>query len=388
MTVPRVAVVTPRHGDPWDELSVVAGRVAGALACAADVEVLVPSSGATGVERGWDGACRVLRFPAATSGRRGAQAWWEAVLGSGDDGPGTCTCPTGDGRLLPHSVQEQVVLAAGGDSPALYQHLRDSVYDVVVFVGLQSPVAVFGVRSLSDRQRVCVIPGRYEPLLASSIEPVLDRAERILVVTEGERRRFSGRVGPEAAGRVAVLGFLLGVNTVARPEVTESGVAQPSVVIARDWRTPSRFRYKTWVSGLAARLPAGVEIRAVGPGAVALPVGVPHTDARIDAWWWMSRATAVLDPTPHRLVAQEVLEAMFLRVPVLVASNGDASREHAEAGNAGLWFRTDEELVASVERLSDARVARTLGDQGWSYATDRFGETDTYVKRVVETILG
>jgi glycosyltransferase involved in cell wall biosynthesis len=97
---------------------------------------------------------------------------------------------------------------------------------------------------------------------------------------------------------------------------------------------------------------------------------------------------AVIDPTPHRVIGQEVLEAMLLGIPVVVAANGDATREHADLGNGGLWYRFGDELLASIKLLLDGHVASSLGEQGHSYATARFADTDTYVKRVAEVVLG
>ena len=93
---------------------------------------------------------------------------------------------------------------------------------------------------------------------------------------------------------------------------------------------------------------------------------------------------AVLDPVPQRLVGRQVLEAFLYRVPVIVYARGGASREHAEAGNGGLWFRTDEELCATVRALLDDELGQLLGEQGCSYAQHRHADTDTFVKNVAK----
>ena len=387
----RVAVATARFGDPWDELAVLASRLAGALACTADVDVLVPVSAprrlSSDVEVGWHGACRLLQFPATSADRRVRAAWRALAFGAAvEDGAGTCACPAG--RAVPALVEEQLVLAEGGDAPGLYEHLRTNSYDAVVFVGLHTPVTCFGVRALTERQRFFLVPGQSDIAITLTVHEVaLARAEGILVCTAGEQRRIADRVGTEGTGRVEDIGFLLGVNPVVRPK-TPAGDG-PFVVVAGDWRTARQLRrYGPWAARLAGRLPHDVALRLVGPGADVLPHGVPRTEGRIDAWWWMSRSLATIDPVPRRVLGQEVLEAMLLGVPVVVAANGDASREHAEVGNGGLWFRTDDELVASVRRLLQPGLAASLGEHGRSYAVGRFADTDTYVKRVSEAVLG
>jgi glycosyltransferase involved in cell wall biosynthesis len=101
----------------------------------------------------------------------------------------------------------------------------------------------------------------------------------------------------------------------------------------------------------------------------------------------MSRAVAVLDPAPNRVVGQEVLEAMLLGAPVLVVADGGATRQHAEVGNGGLWYRIEDELIASIRLLLDQDLRSALGEQGRAYAENRFADPDTYVKRVSATIL-
>jgi glycosyltransferase involved in cell wall biosynthesis len=384
----RVAVATARYGDPWDELSVLAGRLTGALACRADVDVLVPDGRTSS---GWDGAGRVLRFSAASADRRVRSAWRRVAFGPDEHGPDGCRCPTGTPtrRRFPAPVEEQLVLAEGGDSPALYEHLRTTAYDAIVFVGLHSPVTAFGVRALPESRRVFLVPGTHDLSLDLAIhDTALSRAERLLVCTDTERRRMTERLGGDDRDRVQNIGFLLQVNSVAQPESPDDREGRFAVV-AGDWRNAAALgRYHAWAERLAGVMPPGVALRLVGAGATGLAHGVPQSDARIDAWWWMARAVAVIDPVPRRVVGQEVLEAMLLGVPVVVAADGDATREYAESGNGGLWYRAEDELVASVARLLDRPVAESLGEQGRAYALGRFVDTDTYVKRVCKTVLG
>jgi glycosyltransferase involved in cell wall biosynthesis len=314
------------------------------------------------------------------------------ALGSdGDDGPGACACPAlpGTGRGLPALVEEQLVLAEGGDAPTLYEHLRGTPYDATLFVGLHSPATYFGLRALPDGRRAFLVPAHHDATLGPGVhDRSLERAERILVCTETERRRMAARLGSGGTDRVENVGFLLGVNTVVRPDEPAGGEGR-FVVVARDWRTSDSLgRYRPWSEQLARHLPGGVSLRLVGPGATFVPHGVPHTDARIDAWWWMSRALAVIDPAPHRVIGQEVLEALLLGVPTVVAANGDATREHAEVSNGGLWYRAEDELLASIDRLRDRDLGSSLGEQGRSYVLSRHADTDTYVKGLADVVLG
>ena len=385
----RVAVVTARHGDPWDELSVLAGRLAGGLACTADVDVLVPARGRAGAETGWDGACRVLRFPAELVDSRRRGAWRRLLHGSHpDDLWAGCVCPPAvRTRPIPDLVEEQIVLAEGGDSPDLYEHLRTTAYDVTVFVGFHSPVTCFGVRHVPESTRVFIAPGMRDAAAAKLQihRAAVNRAERLLVSTESERRWVADWVGTAHSGRVENIAFLTGVNPAVGPEAAPFDGGR-FVVVARDWGTGSARRFAAWARRLADDLPTGIGLRLVGPGARWLPSGVDHTDTRVDAWWWMSRALAVIDPAPRRVLGVEVLEAMMFGKPVIVAADGAATVEHSDVGNGGLWYRGDDELVAMVGRLRDVDLAACLGERGRSYAESRFADTDTYVKRLGELL--
>jgi glycosyltransferase involved in cell wall biosynthesis len=384
---PRIAVATARYGDTWDELSLLANRIAGALACTGEVDVLVPGSRAVAPEVGWDGACRVLRFPAETIDSRRRAAWRLVARAADADAPVACRCQTGVAMPLPPLVEEQLVLAEGGDAPELYDHIGSTTYDFTVFVGLHSPVTCYGLRAVPANRRTLLVPGSYEAAVLRIHDECLDRVDRVMVCTEMERGRMVGRIGSGLADRVQNVRALIGVNTIVREPLAPR--RDRFVVVARDWRTPGSLRrYGPWAKALARTLPEGVGLRLVGPGAATLPGGVAHTDTRIDSWWWMSRALAVIDPAPHRVVGQEVLESLMFGVPVVVAAHGDATREHAEIGGGGLWYRVDDELAGCVELLLDEDVRRSLGDHGRSYALSRFGDTDTYVKRISQALFG
>jgi glycosyltransferase involved in cell wall biosynthesis len=181
------------------------------------------------------------------------------------------------------------------------------------------------------------------------------------------------------------IAFIAGVNARVGGG---AGNEEPFVVMAGDWNAGAEAgRLARWAATVAHRFPPGVGLKLVGPGADRFPNGVRRTENRTDVWGWMSRALAVLDPTPHRVIGCTALESMLLGVPVIVAANGDATVEHAEVGDGGLWFRTDEELVACVDRLREVPVRTGLGEQGRTYATSRFGDTEAYVERVTQLVL-
>jgi hypothetical protein len=386
----HIGLVTPAHSDSWDEAQLVARRVAGALACGADVDVLLPTGGPA---EEVDGALRVRRFSGSLADPARRRAWREVAFGpSQPHDPFVCSCPRfGPERNAPaRLVEEQLVLAEGGDSPELYRHLRETPYDLVVFVGLHSPATYWGARAVPEGRRVMLVPATADEDLAwlDIHGDTLQRAERIIVATETERSIWSERLRDE--GSIDSINFLVGVNPLARLTDPHDFDRQRYVIVADDWTRAvpaSLARLERWAELIERDVHPAVRLRVVGPGSDQHPLGIRLTNSRLDIWRWMSRAMAVLDPVPQRLIGRQVLEAFLYRVPVIVHARGGASREHAEVGSGGLWFRTDEELCATVRALLDDELHQLLGEQGCSYAQGRFADTDTFIKTVAKVFL-
>lgn len=100
----------------------------------------------------------------------------------------------------------------------------------------------------------------------------------------------------------------------------------------------------------------------------------------------MARAAAVVDPEPGRVLGLSVAEAMLLGAPVVVAADGEASREWAESGNGGLWYRSSSELRASLDLLLSNGTGTHLGAQGRSWAERWFGDPGAFVERVLDAV--
>jgi glycosyltransferase involved in cell wall biosynthesis len=387
----HVAVVASGYGDPWDERHVLVRRLAGAVACSGEVDVLVPGKAS---ESGYDGAVRLLRFPATPLDPARRRAWRLSMLGDQEsDDALDCTCLSRReqrSRGLPGLAEDELVRAEGGDSLELYRHLRSHPYDVAVFVGYHSPASCWGVRAVPDECRVVLVPGaRDESTLWLRIhDGIFERADKILVCTDSELSKITERLGGDQAGRLENVGFVVGVNSLARTTEPHDFDRRRYVVVPRDWtRTANVERFIRWADYLEVAVHPDLQLRLVGPGAGALPLGLRLTASRLDVWRWMSRAICVLDPRPHLLLGREVLEAMLYGTPVVVNAKGGATCEHADRGNGGLWYRTDDELFAGIEALLDEELRKTLGEQGRSYAEANFNDTDSYVKRVEEALL-
>jgi hypothetical protein len=384
----KLAVVAAGYADPWREDHLLARRVAGALACSGDTDLLVPGGARRAVDQ--DGAVRVLLFRSTPHDARRRLAWRRAVFGidrSDDFRLGRVPRPRRD---LPDFVEGELVSSEGGDAPELYDHLRTTAYDLVVFVGYHSPVAYSGVRAVGDNRRLALVPAtRDDATFGLRVhDDLFDRAERILVCTESERAWVAERVGPDGARRIENVGFVVGVNSLAQKTEPPDYDGRQYLILARNWHDrPEVEHLLRWVKYLEDESGFDLRLRFAGPGSELMPYGLARTESRLDIWRWVSRAFALFDPTPSRVVGREVLEAYLYETPVIVNAAGAATQEHAEHGNGGLWYRTNDEFYAVVEALLDQDLRSTLGQQGRLYAEDTFGDTDAYIKRITSALL-
>ena len=288
-------------------------------------------------------------------------------------------------RDLPDFVESELLASEGGDAPDLYDHLRSHPYDLIVFVGYHTPVAYCGVRALGDDQRVVLVPaGRDDGSAWLRLhDDLFERAEGFLVCTESERQWLAQRVGAEKAGRIENVGFVIGVNSLGQKTEPPEFDDKSYVIVAGDWNgSRSASRLQRWAEYLQEEVDPDLRLRLVGPGAERLRYGLNRTAGRLDICRWVSRALALLDPLPDRIIGREVLEAYNYGTPVIVSAAGGATREHAEDGNGGLWYRTDDEFFGAVEALLDRELRTALGQQGRAYAEETFGDADTYIKRL------
>ena len=392
----RVGVVATHYGHAWSEPALLVHRLCGALACRAEVDLLV--AGPAPASTRADGALRVIQFPARAvpPGRR--LALRRALLGPQPvDDAVSCQCTAGVqndvAARLPGAAQEALLLAAGGYAPDLFRHLSAPPYDVVVFVGCDSAATYWGMDALGGRCPSVVAPAAVDDpsLWSPAVGAVLEGADRIVVPTPVEAALLHRRAPGLKPDGVHDVGFVAQVNGMARRAPAFGFDGRPTLVVARDWAQPLPVpALLDWCDALLDDLGPAFTLRLVGPGTQRLPrrLRAEAAASRTDVWRWMAHAVAVLDPEPRRLLGREVLESMLFSTPVIVPTDGGAARLHAEAGDGGLWYRTYEDLRACVEALLDGEVRSALGEQGRAYATDTFGDTQRFVDSVGDAVLG
>jgi len=379
----RVAVVTSRWDDASAEDALAVRRVSSVLGLRAEVDVLL-ADGVPTLEVREEGVLRVVRFPAAQPDPRLRRRVLHSLeLDADDPWNGACAC-SGEGARAtiadaPRVLQEALLRGEGGDCPALYAHLRDVAYDLVVFAGCGT-TSIFARRALPDRTRTVLLAlARDEPVLWLELAgTVIDRAETILTITPWESTLIARRSGEGARERVREIGFALRTNRLAE-RTPPTHLDDRAVVLVHCGRSASRRT----LADTRAVLGETPSLRGLvfGAGAAAPGLEALAPSSRTDLWRWMHRSAAVVDLDQDALFGRDALEAMLLGVPVLAHEEAGAVRAHVEAGNAGLWFKTGRELGEGLAVCGERDVRTILADQARRYA-EVFADPASFVARV------
>lgn len=388
----KVLVVAPPQGDAWDEAWLVIRRFANAVACFAEVDLLLP---ALDDRVTTEGALTVRRFRATAPSHERHELLLELVLGPDPRrGSPRCACANrvleDATKALPIDVQHELVASSGSRSPGLLEHLIEAPADVVVLCGYDAPIVHDAVEVLPDDRKVILLPlATPVPFLDLEVhDPVFERAAATVLVTEGERSRILGR--PRAAPqKLRDLRFVVQVHDLVWKNEPLTFDDVPTIVVPRVWGIDVRTdELVAMARDLESTFDGRLHVRMVGPGWKNVPGDLhgPFAESRFDVWRWCCRALAVLDPDPGKLLAREVLEAMMYGTPVVTPFRPGAALEHAQAGSAGLWYRTRGELEAVLAALLDEQVRTPLGLQAKSYADANYRDTEGYLQGVRELL--
>lgn len=392
MTEVRIAVVAASPaGSPWSEEALVIRRVAGALASVAEVDLLLAGGRPVPGER--EATVHVLRFAAEEVPRQHRDAYLRAAFGSGNfHQPSVCGCAETLIRDLaaqvPPALQRRLADLACPSPEDLRAHLRRERYDVVVVAGYAAAPLIEDARCA----RVVLVPlARQEPSLHLQVyDPLFERAAAIVVFTDSERHVVRRRLRDDRDPRVRNVGFAIKSNSAGAETAATARPEHPFILVARDWSDPFAIAWLARVARRVVRRFPHLGICLTGPAVGTVgregPFVLHSIRSRLDVERRMGRAFALLDPEPHRLIGREVVETLLLGTPVIVPACGGATREHAEAGNSGLWYRSEAEVEECAALLGDSDLRATLGRQGRAYAEKRYGDPEAFTRRVTEAV--
>jgi len=377
-----VRLVTAHWGGDADEASAVTRLVAGALARAADVEIvhLVAESPRSTAA---DSVFSVERVPVEGT-RPLAAGVLRAALGTHDGGRSIPESLRGVLEDYEGSSAEAAALVGAGDADALVLAGHHQPYDLGV-LGTPGPGRV---------RRVVFLPMLSDPrrLADRRVARLVEVADVIGTLHPGERRAIA-EAFPQRSDAIVAVDLALNLN---RGATTQGlfGVGWFGRFVVAIRRFPAdggRFSRSVTHEILRSVLPHvsvaevdGLRWRITDTdNTVELPVN----PTRINLWRLMAHALVTVDLRPPGPLGREAIESMMLGTPVVVPDQS-AAMEHAAAAGGGLWYRNAGELLDAVSALMDGQLRYRMSAQGRDYATATHGRMDDFVSRMTSVVLG
>lgn len=362
----------------WDaagEAGWFARQVAGALATVADVHVVTPGEGTASITT--DSVFDVHRLDTGSGGipDRRRDLLLDALIETGHDP--TAAAPADVAALL-----DRILAEPWANAPATLSAIAP---DQVVLVDHRNIGALGALDRLEGGlpYTVVALDGGSSRHGSRYFDPVVDRAQAVLAVTEDERQRIVGRhgrsdsihrVGTPLAANPSVLtepnpwmgdtGYLLVITDSA------SGDDDEQTELAR----LLRVRFSDRPVGIVHR--DGFHAWHEGRLETGWPIERSSDLARLMAW---ARVTVDLRTLP--LFGRDCLTSLLFGTPIVVPARSPAS-EHARRGG-GLWFDSAADLTWCLDSLTDPTTAAAFGAQGRAYAEEGYGSTDRFIDRVV-----
>jgi hypothetical protein len=377
---PVVCIVTTHWGTNERESTEVVRLLAGAVASAANVEVIYLDDAALAATTSLDSVFRVHHLPLV-----GARLLTGSLLRGSLRAAGATTTPA---SLL------EMTGELAGTVHGVAQLLLEIAPDSVVVAGLPLPRSVYDDLALTTA-RIVIWPLLADPVLIgdTTLAALLDSAEAIGSLHPGEQAALSAAL-PDRASRIRPLDVALTLNRSA----TEHGLfgvtwfGEYVLLIRRFPASAPRFDRAVTHELLRAVL-GDIAIAEVDGAKWRVTdfvntASLPVNPTRVNLWRLMAHAQFTVDLRPPGPFGREALESMLFSSPPIVPE-GSAAHAHVEAADGGLWYRNPGEVLDLASTLidDDGLLAR-LRSNGLRYSVAHHEEMAAFVARTNALVLG
>jgi glycosyltransferase involved in cell wall biosynthesis len=263
----------------------------------------------------------------------------------------------------------------GPESPALLDHLarHGHEYDRVLFWAFRYATSFFGVPLVADRA-VLVPTAEADPLMRLDVLAGFFALPAGFVFLTPEERELVARRAATPLAPSCVIGC--GLDPVAASpaaSVVRWDFASPFVLYLG--RVDPNKGCETLVRHfLRHHRDTGSSVPLVMAGPANMPIpndpSVRPLGYVDDAWRTalLSRATALIVPSPYESLSMVLLEAWNHAVPALVNGGCDVLKGQVLRSNGGLYYRSFDEFARGLDFLcTHDEAARRLGQQGRDY---------------------
>jgi glycosyltransferase involved in cell wall biosynthesis len=277
-----------------------------------------------------------------------------------------------------HSIHDELrwLDSEGPTSRALIDAVqrRGSEFDFVLLFSVRYYHAYHGARAVPERA-VLVPTAEREPSIGLNIFQPIFRGVRAIMYNSLEERDAIARLSSNEHVPGVVVGIGSDVPAGVTPERARAtfGLADPFVVyVGRIDENKGCAELFEFFAAYLARTGRAVDLVLIGNPVMPLPdhPRVRHLGFVSDADKFdvMAAADVLVIPSYFESLSMVALEAWALARPVLANAHCDVLVGQCRRANAGLYYATEAEFGAALDRLlDDASLRKALGANGEAF---------------------
>lgn len=284
--------------------------------------------------------------------------------------------------------------AQGPHSSELIKYLEDHKddYDVIIFLTYLYYTTYFGLKVAPEKS--ILIPTAHDepPIYYSIFNETFNLPKAILYSTTTERDFVNKRFKNDYI-ESDIVGLGVDINENAQDINLEKtfGIKDDYVVyigrIDESKGCKEMFEYfleykKTYNSNLKLVL-AGKSAMEIPRNKDIVTLGFVSEDEKVNL---IRKSKLLILPSKFESLSLSTLEAMYLKVPVLLNGKCEVLKQHAILSNGGLYYENKWEFIETLDYLiRNSKIAERMGENGRKYVNENY-KWDVIIKKLKETI--
>ena len=284
--------------------------------------------------------------------------------------------------------------AQGPHSAELIKYLEDHKddYDVIIFLTYLYYTTYFGLKVAPEKS--ILIPTAHDepPIYYSIFNETFNLPKAILYSTTTERDFVNKRFKNDyIENDIVGLGVDINENTQDIDLEKTFGIKDDYVVyvgrIDESKGCKEMFEYfleykKTYNSNLKLVL-AGKSAMEIPRNKDIVTLGFVSEDENVNL---IRKSKLLILPSKFESLSLSTLEAMYLKVPVLLNGKCEVLKQHAILSNGGLYYENKWEFLETLNYLiGNSKIAERMGDNGRRYVDENY-KWDVIIKKLKEAI--
>ena len=284
--------------------------------------------------------------------------------------------------------------AQGPHSSELIKYLEDHKdnYDVIIFLTYLYYTTYFGLKVAPEKS--ILIPTAHDepPIYYSIFNETFNLPKAILYSTTTERDFVNKRFKNDYI-ESDIVGLGVDINENAQDIDLEKtfGIKDDFVVyvgrIDESKGCKEMFEYfleykKTYNSNLKLVL-AGKSAMEIPRNKNIVTLGFVSEDEKVNL---IRKSKLLILPSKFESLSLSTLEAMYLKVPVLLNGKCEVLKQHAILSNGGLYYENKWEFIETLDYLiRNSKIAERMGENGRKYVNENY-KWNVVMKKLVECI--